>query len=81
MPDSDRIFPGQASKSLLVKDQQLANEVRVSDNRAHKALSFVGNGNIINMEQLRSFNLTDLDKKGKSSLLKMHNETQGENPD
>jgi hypothetical protein len=43
----DRIIPGQASQSLLEQQRSnlpLVNEVRVTDNRANKALSFVGNG-------------------------------------
>ena len=42
---SDRILPGQASASLIeVTTFPLVNEVRISENRANKASSVIGNG-------------------------------------
>ena len=59
----DKIMPGQASKSLLENQntKPLVNEVRVSDNRPNKALSFVGDGLL--SANMRGFNLNDVEKK------------------
>lgn len=63
--NTDRILPGQASRSLLEQlsaRQPLVNEVRVSDRRANKAQSFVNSGLL--SDPVRTFNLQDAEKKG-----------------